>query len=119
MSFTSFSFLLFITVVFALYFILPKKARWCVLLAASLLFYWQCSHKMIVFIIFTTATVYVAARWLQKIHEDGAARAKAAANREEQTAIRVKTTRNKRWVMTGVLLANFGIYLETFVVTSA
>ena len=113
MSFTSFSFLLFITVVFALYFILPKKAQWWVLLAASLLFYWKCSQKMIVFIIFTTATVYVAARWLQKIHEDGAARAKVAANREEQTAIRVKTTRNKRWVMTGVLLANFGILAAT------
>lgn len=113
MTFTSFSFLVFITVVFALYFIMPKKARWCVLLASSLWFYWTCSQKYIVFILFTTATVYVAARLLQRLNEDGAAKAKAAANREEQAAIRVKTTKQKRIVMWCVLLANFGILAAT------
>jgi len=39
MSIVSFWFLAFVAVTFILYYVLPKRVRWCVLLAASLAFY--------------------------------------------------------------------------------
>ena len=59
MIFTSFKFLIFIAVVFVGYFIIPKKARWCWLLTASLYFYLCASVKYSVFLIFSAASVYL------------------------------------------------------------
>ncbi len=61
MIFNSFEFLLFYPIVLVLYFLLPKKYRWTMLLAASAFFYLYWSVKLIFLILFTIAISYTAA----------------------------------------------------------
>lgn len=113
LSFTSFTFLCYITLVFVAYFVMPKKARWMVLLASSLAFYFLCSRWMIVWVLFTTATVYLGTNHLQRINDLAAAATKGAADREEQAALRGKAQAAKRLVVVLVLLANFAVLAAT------
>jgi D-alanyl-lipoteichoic acid acyltransferase DltB (MBOAT superfamily) len=64
MNFTSLSFLLFFPVVLALYWLLPHRARWVLLLVASYLFYlWEAPWTGLL-LAGTTLVSYVAARRL-------------------------------------------------------
>lgn len=60
MNFNSWQFLLFLPAVILLYYILPHKARWAMLLAASCIFYMSWNVWLIVLIFITTVTAYVA-----------------------------------------------------------
>ena len=68
MSYTSLNFLLFVTATVLVYFLFPfKKQKWVVLLAASYVFYLFAGYKYIAFILFTTASTYLIALWIEKI----------------------------------------------------
>ena len=57
MSYTSFTFILFICAVTLIYYLFPvKKYQWTVLLAASYAFYLIASFRLAAFLILTTAT---------------------------------------------------------------
>ncbi len=60
MSFNSWQFLVFLPVVVGIYWIVPYKARWIVLLIASYLFYMSWNVWLIVLILATTLTAYGA-----------------------------------------------------------
>ena len=64
MAFTSVCFLVFLLATLALYYLLPKKAQWVLLLAASYAFYWMGGGATVLYLVFTTLTVYVAGRIL-------------------------------------------------------
>lgn len=66
MAFNSYEFLLFLPLVFALYFILPKKVRHIELLIASYVFYGFYNPKLLALILFTTLCAYVFAIVLNK-----------------------------------------------------
>ncbi len=65
MLFNSFAFALFLPIVFILYWLLPHKARWVLILAASYYFYMSWNAKYLVLILFTTGISYIAARLLE------------------------------------------------------
>ena len=62
MTFTSFSFLLFVFLLLPLYYTVPKKWQWILLLAASYAFYLRAGMAYLSYILFTTCTTYGAAR---------------------------------------------------------
>ena len=62
MSFTEPIFLIFLPVIVLLYRFFPKKARWALLLAASLLFYAWHSVYLLVLLIFSVLVSYGCAR---------------------------------------------------------
>ncbi|MCL1975619.1 MAG: MBOAT family protein [Firmicutes bacterium] len=64
MSFTSQNFLFFLTVIFAVYYLVPHKFRWALLLIGSLFFY-ACSG-FILYILATIITTYIAGILLEK-----------------------------------------------------
>lgn len=66
MLFNSIEFFVFLPVVFILYWSLPHKYRWVLVLASSYYFYMCWNAKCIVWILLTTIVSYVAARWLEK-----------------------------------------------------
>ena len=70
MIFHSFAFLLFYPIVLTLYFLLPKKFRWTMLLAASAFFYLYWSVKLIFLILFTIAISYSAAILIEKYRDN-------------------------------------------------
>lgn len=66
MLFNSLSFLVFFPVVTALYFLLPHKLRWMLLLAASCYFYMAFVPKYILILAFEIAVNYAAALLMEK-----------------------------------------------------
>ncbi len=64
-------YLLFLSAVFswvlvALYYLMPLKKRWLVLLGGSYFFYWLASGKLIVFLLITTVSVYLGALAMER-----------------------------------------------------
>ena len=66
MLFNSWQFAVFLPIVFALYWLLPHRCRWALLLAASYYFYMSWNAKYIILILFTTAASYCAALLLER-----------------------------------------------------
>lgn len=66
MLFNSFAFAIFLPVVFIIYWVIPHKYRWVLLLAASYYFYMSWNVKYVFLILLTTGISYFAAICLQK-----------------------------------------------------
>lgn len=66
MQFNSLAFAIFLPIVFALYWMLPHKCRWILLLISSYYFYMSWNPKYVVLILFTTIASYVAALLIEK-----------------------------------------------------
>lgn len=66
MNFNSWQFLLFLPIVVTLYWVLPHKARWAMLLIASYIFYMSWNVWLIVLIMITTVTAYGFAIAIEK-----------------------------------------------------
>ncbi len=81
MAFNSLSFLLFLALVVVVYYLVPKKLQWLVLLIASYGFYLSGGIAHVFYIIGTTLVSYSAARWMQKLRSD--LQTKTAAAGEE------------------------------------
>lgn len=94
MSFTSFSFLLYIGIVLALYYIIPRRGQWVLLLIASCGFYLYSGLDNLCYILLTTVTTYGTARIIDRI----------------QTASDRKTAKQKsrKWIWLCLGL-NFGL----------
>lgn len=120
MSFSSISFLIFVAAVCLVYFAVPSRAKWVVLLLASWTFYAFAGVKLIGFLLFTTATTYVAGILMGRADERSGAYAKKIRNAEndgsgtplspsERAALKKKTKDRKRVVLIIDLLLNFGL----------
>ena len=103
MLFTSYSFIGFVAAVLLLYYLIPKKFQWPLLLAASYIFYFFSGPENLVFILITTAATYFIAIQIEKNilrqkayikeHKAEITREEKKAYKEGQKKIRV------RWVL--------------------
>lgn len=68
MSYISITFLAFVSIMFLLYFLLPKRMQWVVLLLSSYVFYIAAGWKFVPFLVLTTVTVFFcrAVAWQNK-----------------------------------------------------
>jgi len=112
MQFTSFSFLLFAAALLILYYLIPKKGQWILLLAASYVFYLWAGAQYLVFILLTTLTTYGATllmdRNLRK-QEAYLAENKASMSREERKEYKARVkNKNKVWMIL-CLVVNFAV----------
>ena len=75
MNFNSLHFIAFFLIVFSLYWLLPRRAKWVMLLAASYYFYmcWNALHALLIF--GATALSYCAGRGIAAAHGKAAKRA--------------------------------------------
>ena len=87
MLFNSFAFAIFLPIVFGLYWLLPHRFRWGLLLAASYYFYMSWNVRYVGLILFTTVVSYLSAIMLE----------------------RTKSARGKRGILAGALLACLGV----------
>ncbi len=67
MPFTSFRFFFFLALVIVVYYIVPKRFQWAVLLVASYAFYLYSGIEQVVYIIGTTLFTYCAALFMQSL----------------------------------------------------
>ncbi len=112
MLFTSYRFILFLIVLFVVYYIIPKKFQWMLLLFASYVFYSYAGIKYLVYILVTTVTTYLISRRLNQIQTVQASYLKERReelSREERKAYKASMkSRQRRWLVL-CLLINFGI----------
>ncbi len=112
MQFTTFTFLLFAALVIALYYLVPGKVQWMVLLVASYVFYLYAGTEYLVFILLTTLTTYIATMLMArnlKAQDAYLAEHKAALSREEKKEYKARVKkRNRVWLILCLVL-NFGI----------
>ena len=76
MAINTLGFLIFVALACVIYFIVPKKIKWLVLLIASYVYYFLASGKLTVFLIITTLSVYLVGLGLNKIDENIAEKCK-------------------------------------------
>ncbi len=108
MLFTSYEFLAFALALLVLYYLIPKRYQWPLLLLASYTFYFIAGSDYVIYILTTTVTVYLAARMVERKNEEQSAYLKshkAELSREEKKAWKAACGKvKKRWVAAGLLL---------------
>lgn len=70
MLFTSYEFLGFLLILFPLYYLIPKKGQWILLLGASYLFYFMAGAYCLLYILVTTVTVYLLGCRMENLREE-------------------------------------------------
>lgn len=109
MSYASYTYLLFfLAPVFVLYTVFPKRVKWAVLLAASYIFYLVNSGGLLIFLILTTAVVFLTGKFLNRI-QDGFDLVKKSLEKEERRAFKAVITKQKRTVIVVALIFVFGM----------
>ena len=69
MLFTSWEFLLFIGIIFILYYLIPKKGQWILLLCASLLFYFIAGWTGLIFMGIAVFSTYLVGLAVSSVRE--------------------------------------------------
>ena len=112
MSFVSLNFAIFVIVVLLLYYIVPIKFRWIVLLAASTYFYLLCGLKYIFYILFTIVTVYYAAILIENKtlwQKEYIKEHKEDLTKEDKKSIKERTKKYQKRILFICVVLNFGI----------
>ena len=95
MIFTSLNFILFLSVCFIVYYIVPFQARWIVLLAGSIFFYACSGWEMLIFVIATALVCYLAALRIDWIYSTDKYAELKQAEKKKKAAV---------WLYLGIVL---------------
>jgi len=112
MLFTSGIFLLFLVAVFVIYYLIPKRFQWMLLLAANAFFYAYAGWQGCVYISVTICTTYAIALRMETLRikrERYFADTKASLSPDERKAYKAATKAKTRGWLIVCLLINFGI----------
>lgn len=111
MTYTSFAFLVFLLFVFVIYYIVPKKFQWVLLLCASYAFYLFSGVKQVFFILATTVVSYSAGLIMQKFRN--AYRAELAdvpkEEKEQRRLLKKAVGKKIKKVQVATILVDLGI----------
>lgn len=110
MSLITLNFFLFLLVVAVLYYIVPIKYRWIVLLGGSAWFYLASSGALTIFLFLSIISIYGVGLLLNEQSKIQKAIPKELA-KEEKKALKQKIKQKKRWIVIGGIAFNFGILL--------
>ena len=112
MLFTSYSFLGFILLLFVLYYIVPKKFQWPMLLGFSYIFYYIADPTYLIYIAITTLTVYFLGCKIEKLREEQSSFLKAnkeVLSREDKKLYKSQI-KSKQWkYLLVAIFINIGI----------
>lgn len=112
MLFTSYEFLGFLLLLLVLYYVVPVRFQWRLLLAFSYLFYFMANPYYLIYILTTTVTVYLLGCRMEKLHQEQSAylkEHKAALSKEEKKAYKNKIKRRQWKMLLAGLFINLGI----------
>lgn len=112
MLFTSYRFIFFILVLFIVYYIIPKRYQWMLLLLASYLFYSIAGLQYLIYIAVTTlSTYYISFRLnqIQGMQSTYLKEHKEELSREDKKAYKLSMKGKQRKWLVLCLVINFGI----------
>ncbi len=103
MAFLTWTFLAFLLVTAVLYYILPKKCQWIVLLVASCVFYVWGGLRSVLFLVFSIAVTYSAGLLLERLGRQK----KEIPSTEKEQHLRMK--RRRKAVVAAAVVLNFSM----------
>ncbi len=112
MDFISGTFMAFVAALALVYFLMPGKFQWVVLLIGSYAFYAYANADTLVFLVITSLVTFVAGLALGKKNDKlsrALIRQKDELTREEKKALKLKATKGKRRVVACAVLINLGL----------
>ena len=112
MNLLSLTFVGFLVAVTFAYYIVPKRAQWMVLLAASLIFYAWSGPRNLLFIGLTALSSWAAARAMDGIsrsQKEYLAAHKAELDKAAKSLLKKKYQARRRRIMAATLVFNFGL----------
>ena len=123
MALTSFNFLVFLFVVVTVYYLVPKRFQWCVLLVASYGFYLSAGYAHVLYIIGTTVFTYLGGRLIQRIRDTlkkELGQLGDTVTKEQKREMKNAASRRVRYVQVLTVLVNLGVlayvkYLNFFI----
>ena len=107
-------FALFVTLALVLYYIVPAKFRWIVLLIASYAFYAQSGAADLVYIVITTVTSFICAALIEKKSDEQKAYLqdnKETLSKEDKKAYKANVKKSQKLILILGLVINFGILI--------
>lgn len=108
MELTSLYFIAFALLSCLVYYLVPKKAQWCILLAASLFFFVMSSGILTVYMLAATAIIYFGALWLNKKSEAFEAQ-KKSMEKAERKAAKKQLKKAQKLRLAAIVVAVLGI----------
>ncbi len=112
MSFISMDFAFYVILALLLYYIMPAKGRWIVLLVASYVFYGYYNAPDLVYILITTISSYLTAYFLETLNirqKEYLKDRSETLSKEEKKAYKQAVKKKQKVVLTAGLVLNFGI----------
>lgn len=112
MSFVSLKFAAFVIGVLLVYYVVPKKMQWFVLLCASYFFYFATGFGNGFYIVFTTVSTFLCAIFISDEHKhqkEYIQEHKEHLTKEEKKEYKAKVKKRQRAVLALCLIVNFGI----------
>ncbi len=113
MNFYSFAFILFITACILIYFLFPKKNRWCVLLGSSYFFYFINSHWLLLVHMATAVFTWGMGNWIYRSSLKGSLFLKENPDlsKEEKKAVKTGVKKKVKQILTLGIIVDLGILL--------
>lgn len=112
MTITSLTFFVFVFVIFGLYYLIPRRFQWVLLLIASIVFYVSGGIQSAGYVGITATTIYFAAVAMQKLADDQKQYLKAnkaTLTSEGKRAYKKGIKKKRRLWMLAALLLNMGL----------
>lgn len=111
MSITSLAFILFCGMLVFLYYIIPKRWQWILLLSFSIYFYTRAGVQYFFYLLISVIVTFVTAIALEEMNRRIKASLAVTTDRDEKTAIRDAGTKEKKKVCAVALVFAFGIWV--------
>ena len=114
MSIVSLAFFAFVAAVILLYFLIPLKYRWIVLLAGSYVFYWLNSHWLVFVLLGESLVTYGIGLWIRHVNDKREQYFSAegeALDKEARKARKKTDKRNTRLILVLGIVVDVGILL--------
>ncbi|MEG1049649.1 MAG: MBOAT family protein, partial [Oscillospiraceae bacterium] len=111
MLFTTLEFVGFLALCVVVYYLLPKKMQWLVLLGASLAFYMGIGRRRVVFVLASAVSTWLAAQMLEKLNareKEHLKREKETLDKEQKNKLKKGYRFKKRLVFAAFLGLNLG-----------
>ncbi len=112
MSFVSTGFAVFVISLLILYYLLPKKYRYLVLLFGSIFYYVYTCGFYFIYILVSALSICLASYLMGRTMEKGEVALAGASDRDEKKRRKAETKKRLRLIMILTLVLNFGILIH-------
>lgn len=96
--------LLFLPLTVIIYQFTPKKKRWIVLLLASYVFFWWISHRLIIYILFSTLSIHHFGLWMENIENEFVLKKPFLEKADVKVQRQMMKKKKKRILVLGILV---------------